>query len=69
MKKKIILIIALMMCLTFTLGIAAVNAEEAQNLPVATEETGQTEETDGKTENGSTGENSSENEGENTNGE
>lgn len=69
MKKKIILIIALMMCLTFTLGIAAVNAEEAQNLPVATEETGQTEETDGKTENGSTGENSSENESENTNGE
>ena len=69
MKKKIILIIALMMCLTFTLGIAAVNAEEAQNLPVATEETGQTEETDGKTENGSTGENSGENESENTNGE
>ena len=58
-----------MMCLTFTLGIAAVNAEDAQNLPVATEETVQTEETDGKTENGSTGENSSENESENTNGE
>ena len=69
MKKKIILIITLLMCLTFTLGIAAVNAEDAQNLPVATEETVQTEETDGKTENGSTGENSSENESENTNGE
>lgn len=69
MKKKIILIITLMMCLTFTLGIAAVNAEDVQNLPVATEETVQTEETDGKTENGSTGENSSENESENTNGE
>ena len=69
MKKKIILIITLMMCLTFTLGIAAVNAEDVQNLPVATEETVQTEETDGKTENGSTGENSSKNEGENTNGE
>ena len=69
MKKKIILITTLLMCLTFTLGIAAVNAEDAQNLPVATEETGQAEETDGKTENGSTGENSSENESENTNGE
>lgn len=69
MKKKIILITTLLMCLTFTLGIAAVNAEDAQNLPVATEETVQTEETDGKTENGSTGENSSENENENTNGE
>ena len=69
MKKKIILIITLLMCLTFTLGIAAVNAEDAQNLPVATEETVQTEKTDGKTENGSTGENSSENESENTNGE
>ena len=69
MKKKIILITTLLMCLTFTLGIAAVNAEDAQNLPVATEETVQTEETDGKTENGSTGEKSSENEGENTNGE
>ena len=69
MKKKIILITTLLMCLTFTLGIAAVNAEDAQNLPVATEETGQAEETDGKTENGSTGENSSENENENTNGE
>lgn len=62
MKKKIILITTLLMCLTFTLGIAAVNAEDAQNLPVATEETGQAEETDGKTENGSTGENSGENE-------
>lgn len=69
MKKKIILITTLLMCLTFTLGIAAVNAEDAQNLPVATEETVQTEETDGKTENGSTGENSGENESENTNGE
>ena len=62
MKKKIILITTLLMCLTFTLGIAAVNAEDAQNLPVATEETGQAEETDGNTENGSTGENSGENE-------
>ena len=69
MKKKIILIVTLLMCLTFTLGIAAVNAEDTQNLPVATEETVQTEETDGKTENGSTGENSGENESENTNGE
>ena len=67
MKKKIILIVTLLMCLAFTLGVVAVYAEEAQNLPVATEETETGgAETDG-TENTVENENSGENE--NTNGE
>lgn len=60
--KKLTIIFAILVCLCFTAGISVVYAENTPNLQVATEETGQTEETDGKTENGSTGEISGENE-------
>lgn len=60
--KKLTIIFAILVCLCFTAGISVAYAENTPNLQVATEETGQTEETDGKTENGSTGEISGENE-------
>lgn len=72
MKKKIILIVTLLMCLAFTLGVVAVYAEDAQNLPVATEETetggAETDGTENTVENENSGENENTNGGEENNG-
>ena len=67
--KKLTIIFAILVCLCFTAGISVAYAENTPNLQVATEETEQTEETDGKTENGSTGEISGDNEDINKGGE